>query len=44
MHIADAEGNELPVRIIEVQGSSALVEHRQCPHHLRQARNHTTGS
>ena len=31
MHLADAEGNELLVRIIEILGRSALVEYRQCP-------------
>ena len=31
MRLADTDGKELLVRIIEIVGSSALVEYRQCP-------------
>ena len=31
IHLADAEGSELLVRIIELLGSSALIEYRAIP-------------
>ena len=37
MHLADAEGNELLVRIVEIVGNSALVEYRHCPPFRRAA-------